>query len=79
MFSAEFPCCYFCAEIKVLELTWKFRENFSGIYKNTTSKTASFSGKGTADVVLTITDDNGGNWVRTQNINFNNVTTIAFQ
>ena len=51
----------------------------SGIDKNTTNKTASFSGKGTADVVLTITDDNGGNWVRTQNINFNNVTTIAFQ
>ena len=51
----------------------------SGVDKNKTDKQATISGKGTADVVLTITDDNGGNWVRTQSVNFNNATTISFQ
>ena len=51
----------------------------SGIDKNTTNKQATISGKGTADVVLTITDNAGGNWVRTQNVNFNNSTAITFK
>ncbi len=51
----------------------------SNVDKNTTNKQATISGKGTSDVVLTITDSNGGNWVRTQNVNFNNSTTISFQ
>ena len=32
-FSAELPWCYFCAEIKVLGMTWNFTENIFGIYK----------------------------------------------
>ena len=51
----------------------------SNVDKNTTNKQATISGKGTADVVLTITDSNGGNWVRTQSVNFNNATSISFQ
>ena len=51
----------------------------SNVDKNTTNKQATISGKGTADVVLTITDNNGGNWVRTQSVNFNNSTSISFQ
>ena len=33
LFSAEFPWCYFCAEIKVLGMTWNFTENIFGINK----------------------------------------------
>ena len=33
MFSAELTWCYFCAEIKVLGMTWKSTENYFGIYK----------------------------------------------
>ena len=33
LFSVELPWCCFCTEIKVLGLTWKFTENFCGIYK----------------------------------------------
>ena len=33
MFSAELPWCYFCAEIKVLGMTWKSTEIIFGIYK----------------------------------------------
>ena len=51
----------------------------SNVDKNTTNKQATISGKGTANVVLTITDSNGGNWVRTQSVNFNNATSISFQ
>ena len=38
LFLAELPWCCFCAEIKVLALTWKFMENFCGIYKNVVGK-----------------------------------------
>ena len=51
----------------------------SNVDKNTTNKQATISGKGTTNVVLTITDSNGGNWVRTQSVNFNNATSISFQ
>ena len=50
----------------------------SNVDKNTTNKTATIQGKGTAIVQLTITDSNGGNWSRTQTINFNSATTINF-
>ena len=50
----------------------------SNVDKSTTNKTATIQGKGTATVQLTITDSNGGNWSRTQTVNFNNVTTINF-
>ena len=33
LFSAELPWCYFCAEIKVLGMTWIFTENIFGINK----------------------------------------------
>ena len=33
LFSAELPWCYFCAEIKVLGMTWNFTENIFGINK----------------------------------------------
>ena len=33
MFSAELPWCYFCAEIKVLGMTWNSTEIIFGIYK----------------------------------------------
>jgi len=33
LFSAELPWCYFCAEIKVLKMTWKSTEIIFGIYK----------------------------------------------
>ena len=32
LFSEELPWCYFCAEIKVLGMTWKSTENYFGIY-----------------------------------------------
>ena len=33
LFSKELPWCCFCAEIKVLGMTWKFTRIFCGIYK----------------------------------------------
>ena len=42
----------------------------SGVDKNTT-KTASISGKGSMDLTVTLTDSNGGNWVRQLSLNFN--------
>ena len=33
MFSAELPWCYFCAETKVLGMTWNFTEIIFGKYK----------------------------------------------
>ena len=33
LFSAELPWCYFCAEIKVLGMTWKSTEQIFGINK----------------------------------------------
>ena len=50
----------------------------SNVDKSTTNKTATIQGKGTVEVKLTITDSNGGNWSRTQTVNFNNTTTINF-
>ena len=50
----------------------------SNVDKNTTNKTATIQGKGTAKVEVIITDSNGGNWSRTQTVNFNNATTINF-
>ena len=35
LFSAELPWCYFCAETKVLGMTWNFTENIFGNNKNT--------------------------------------------
>ena len=50
----------------------------SNVDKSTTNKTATIQGKGTAKVEVIITDSNGGNWSRTQTINFNSATTINF-
>ena len=50
----------------------------SGVDKNTTSKSASISGKGSMDLTLTITDSNGGSWTRTKTVNFNNDTSVSF-
>ena len=50
----------------------------SNVDKNTTSKTATIQGKGTATVKLIITDSKGGNWTRTQTINFNSTNKINF-
>ncbi len=50
----------------------------SNVDKNTTNKTASIQGKGSVEVKVTITDSNGGNWSRTQTVNFNNTSTINF-
>ena len=50
----------------------------SNVDKSTTNKTATIQGKGTVEVKLTITDSNGGNWSRTQTVNFNNTSTISF-
>ena len=50
----------------------------SNVDKSITNKTATIQGKGTATVQLTITDSNGGNWSRTQSVNFNSATTINF-
>ena len=46
--------------------------------KNTTSKTVTIQGKGSATVKLIITDNKGGNWTRTQTINFNTTNKINF-
>ena len=43
-----------------------------------TNTTATIQGKGTVEVKLTRTDSNGGNWSRTQTVNFNSATTINF-
>ena len=50
----------------------------SNVDKNTTSKTDTIPGKGTATVKLIITDSKGGNWTRTQTINFNTTNKIEF-
>ncbi len=50
----------------------------SNVNKNNSSKTASISGKGSQKVELTITDSNGGNWSRTQTVNFDSATSISF-
>ena len=50
----------------------------SNVDKSITNKTATIQGKGTETVQLTITDSNGGNWSRTQSVNFNSATTINF-
>lgn len=50
----------------------------SNVDKSTTNKTATIQGKGTVEVKVIITDSNGGNWSRTQNVNFNNASTINF-
>ena len=50
----------------------------SGVDKNTTNKSTTISGKGSADLTLTITDSNGGSWTRTKTVNFNNDTSVSF-
>ena len=50
----------------------------SNVDKNTTSKTVTIQGKGSATVKLIITDNKGGNWTRTQTINFNTTNKINF-
>ena len=50
----------------------------SNVDKNITNKTATIQGKGNVEVKVTITDSNGGNWSRTQTVNFNNASTISF-
>lgn len=50
----------------------------SGVDKNTTNKSTTITGKGSADLSLTITDSNGGSWTRTKNVNFNNDSTVNF-
>ena len=50
----------------------------SNVDKNTTSKSANISGRGSVRVTLTITDSNGGNWTRTQTVNFDSVSSISF-
>ena len=50
----------------------------SNVDKNTTSKTATIQGKGTAEVKLIITDSKGGKWTRTETINFNTTNKINF-
>ena len=51
----------------------------SNVDKNTTNKSASISGRGSQRVTLTITDSNGGNWTRTQTVNFDSSSTISFK
>ncbi len=50
----------------------------SGIDKNLSNKTANISGKGSQDLVLTITDNNGGNWTRTKTVNFSSDSSVSF-
>ena len=50
----------------------------SNVDKNTTSKSASISGRGSMRVTLTITDGNGGNWTRTQTVNFDSTSSVNF-
>ncbi len=50
----------------------------SNIDKNTT-KSAQISGKGTVDILVTITDSNGESWTRSQSgVNLNNTSNISF-
>ncbi len=51
----------------------------SNVDKNTTNKSASISGRGSQRVTLTITDSNGGNWTRTQTVNFDSASSISFK
>ncbi len=51
----------------------------SGVDKNTTNKTTTISGKGSADLTLTITDSNNGSWTRTKTVNFSNETSVNFE
>ena len=51
----------------------------SNVDKNTTNKSASISGRGSQRVTLTITDSNGGNWTRTQTVNFDSSSSISFK
>ncbi len=50
----------------------------SGVDKNTTTKTTEITGRGTVKVTLIITDTNGGNWTRTQNVNLDNTSSVSF-
>ena len=50
----------------------------SGVDKNTTDKSTTISGKGAMDLTLTITDSNGGKWIKTKTVNFNNQSEISF-
>ena len=50
----------------------------SGVDKNTTNKSTTISGKGSMDLTLTITDSNGGKWIKTKTVNFNNQSEISF-
>lgn len=50
----------------------------SNIDKNKTIS-AQISGKGTVDILVTITDSNGGSWTRSKSgVNLNNTSTISF-
>ena len=51
----------------------------SNVDKNTSDKSASISGRGSQRVTLTITDSNGGNWTRTQTVNFDSSSTVNFK
>jgi len=51
----------------------------SGIAKSKANYTAKIQGKGNAEVKLVITDNQGGNWTRTQTVDFNNATSINFK
>ena len=51
----------------------------SGIAKSKANYTAKIQGKGNAEVKLVITDNQGGNWTRTQTVDFNNATFINFK
>ena len=50
----------------------------SNVDKNTTNKQTSISGKGTVTVKVTITDNSGGSWNRTQSINLNTTSELTF-
>ena len=50
----------------------------SNVDKNTTNKLAQISGKGIVKVELIITDSTGEKWTRSEDINFNNTTSINF-
>ena len=51
----------------------------SNVDKNTENKKVSISGTGRVEVKLTITDNNGGNWTRTQTIDLNTTTSYTFE
>ena len=50
----------------------------SNVDKNTTNKLAQISGKGIVKVELIITDSTGEKWTHSEDINFNNTTSINF-